>query len=49
VVAVILGYWLGGEPLGPRTILGSLCVIGSVITITLMRAKPVGTPAQTSA
>lgn len=49
VIAVILGYWLGGEPLGPRTILGSLCVIGSVITITLMRAKPVGTPAQTSA
>jgi drug/metabolite transporter (DMT)-like permease len=41
VVAVILGYWLGGEPLGPRTVIGGLCVICSVITITSMRAKPV--------
>jgi len=40
VVAVILGYWLGGEPLGPRTVIGGLCVICSVITITSMRAKP---------
>ena len=45
VVAVILGYWLGGAPLGPRTIIGSLCVIGSVITITSMRAKPRAKPA----
>jgi drug/metabolite transporter (DMT)-like permease len=53
VVAVILGYWLGGEPLGPRTIIGSLCVIGSVITITSMRAmpraKPAPEPAKTTA
>ena len=39
VVAVILGYWLGGEPLGPRTLIGGLCVIISVITITSMRTK----------
>ena len=53
VVAVILGYWLGGEPLGPRTVIGSLCVIGSVITITSMRAKPrskiAAAPVETSA
>ena len=39
VVAVILGYWLGGEPLGTRTVIGGLCVIASVITITSMRAR----------
>ena len=40
VVAVILGYWLGGEPLGARTILGGLFVLVSVFTITTMPAKP---------
>jgi drug/metabolite transporter (DMT)-like permease len=53
VVAVILGYWLGGEPLGPRTIIGSLCVIASVITITAMRPRsvplPKSTPVKTTA
>jgi drug/metabolite transporter (DMT)-like permease len=39
VVAVILGYWLGGESLGARTVIGSLCVIASVIMITSMRVK----------
>lgn len=39
VVAVILGYFLGGEPLGARTILGSLFVLVSVITITSTPAK----------
>jgi drug/metabolite transporter (DMT)-like permease len=34
VVAVILGYFLGGEAVGPRTILGTLLVLVSVITIT---------------
>jgi drug/metabolite transporter (DMT)-like permease len=34
VVAVILGYFLGGEALGPRTLLGTLLVLVSVITIT---------------
>jgi len=37
VVAVLLGYWLGGEPLGPRVVMGGLCVLLSVVTITSMR------------
>jgi drug/metabolite transporter (DMT)-like permease len=40
-VAVFLGYFLGGEALGPRTILGTLLVLISVVVITTMRAgKP---------
>jgi drug/metabolite transporter (DMT)-like permease len=39
VIAVILGYWLGGEPLGARTVVGSLCVLLGVIIITSMRAS----------
>jgi drug/metabolite transporter (DMT)-like permease len=39
VVAVILGYWLGGEPLGARTVVGSICVLLSVIVITSMRGN----------
>ncbi len=39
VVAVLVGYFLGGEALGPRTILGALCVLISVVTITTTRAK----------
>jgi drug/metabolite transporter (DMT)-like permease len=35
VVAVLLGYFVGGEPLGPRTILGTLCVLISVVAITM--------------
>jgi drug/metabolite transporter (DMT)-like permease len=34
VVAVIVGYFLGGEPIGTRTILGTLCVLTSVVLIT---------------
>ena len=42
VVAVLVGYFLGGEPLGQRTILGTACVLISVIVITTTRArKPV--------
>jgi drug/metabolite transporter (DMT)-like permease len=48
VVAVILGYWLGGEPLGARTIIGALCVIASVVTITSMPVKRAARPAQTT-
>ncbi len=45
VVAVLLGYFAGGEPLGTRTIVGSLCVLASVVMITTARAsKPA--PAQ---
>ncbi len=39
VVAVILGYWLGGEPLGARTILGGLFIVASVIAITGTQAR----------
>jgi drug/metabolite transporter (DMT)-like permease len=39
IVAVIIGYFLGGEPLGARTVLGGVFVLASVVTITSMRAK----------
>jgi drug/metabolite transporter (DMT)-like permease len=39
VVAVILGYLLGGEALGLRTVLGTLCVLVSVIVITTAQAR----------
>lgn len=39
VVAVVLGYWLGGEPVGVRTVVGGACVLASVVAITSMRPK----------
>ena len=39
VVAVLIGYFLGGEALGLRTVLGTLCVLTSVVVITMTRAK----------
>src|SRR3989442_12545773 len=39
VVAVLVGYFLGGEALGLRTILGTLFVLISVLVITTMPAK----------
>ena len=39
VVAVLLGYFLGGEALGPRTVLGTLFVLISVLVLTVTRAK----------
>ena len=39
VVAVVIGYFLGGETIGSRTIIGTLFVLVSVIVITTMRAK----------
>ena len=47
VVAVLIGYFLGGEALGSRTILGTLCVLISVLVITTTRAKK--SPAETFA
>jgi drug/metabolite transporter (DMT)-like permease len=44
VVAVLVGYFLGGETLGLRTILGTLFVLTSVVVITSTRAEP---PAET--
>lgn len=39
VVAVALGYFAGGEAVGPRTLLGALLVLISVITITTIPKK----------
>ncbi|HEV2084361.1 MAG TPA: EamA family transporter [Gemmatimonadales bacterium] len=39
VVAVLLGYFLGGEELGLRTILGTMFVLISVLVITTTPAK----------
>jgi drug/metabolite transporter (DMT)-like permease len=39
IVAVLLGYFLGGEALGVRTILGTAFVLVSVLAITMMPAR----------
>ena len=39
VVAVLVGYFLGGEALGLRTILGTMLVLISVLVITMTPAK----------
>jgi drug/metabolite transporter (DMT)-like permease len=39
VVAVLLGYFAGGEALGSRTIVGTLCVLASVVLITTARVN----------
>ena len=45
VVAVIVGYFLGGETVGPRTLVGTLLVLVSVVVITTTRArKPAAAP-----
>ena len=44
VVAVIVGYFLGGETVGPRTLLGTLLVLVSVVVITTTRARKPATP-----
>jgi drug/metabolite transporter (DMT)-like permease len=50
VVAVLLGYFVAGEPLGARTILGTAFVLFSVVAITTTRAKkPVATLAMEEA
>jgi drug/metabolite transporter (DMT)-like permease len=38
VVAVAVGYWLGGEAVGQRTIVGTAFVLVSVVVITTARA-----------
>ncbi len=41
LVAVLIGYFLGGEALGVRTMLGTLCVLAGVVLITTARTvKP---------
>jgi drug/metabolite transporter (DMT)-like permease len=39
VVAVALGYFLGGEPVGTRTLIGTLLVLVSVVVITTIPGK----------
>ncbi|MGB9233045.1 MAG: EamA family transporter [Terriglobales bacterium] len=39
VIAVAIGYFLGGEGIGPRTLLGMLLVLVSVVVITTTRVK----------
>jgi drug/metabolite transporter (DMT)-like permease len=39
VIAVVLGYFLGGEALGARTILGTILVLVSVVVITTTPKK----------
>lgn len=39
VIAVALGYFFAGEPVGPRTLLGTLLVLVSVVVITTTPAK----------
>jgi drug/metabolite transporter (DMT)-like permease len=46
VVAVVLGYFLAGEGLGLRTILGTLFVLVSVVVITTMPTKKAAVPCQ---
>jgi drug/metabolite transporter (DMT)-like permease len=36
---VIVGYFLGGETVGPRTLLGTLLVLVSVVVITTTKAR----------
>ena len=45
VVAVLLGYFIADEPLGMRTVVGTMCVLASVVTITTMRKAPATQPA----
>ena len=40
VVAVVVGYFLGGETIGVRTILGTLFVLTSVVVITSAKKEP---------
>jgi len=51
VVAVLVGYFLGGEALGLRTILGTMLVLISVLVITLTRENKVAAvvPLETTA
>ena len=46
VVAVLVGYFLGGEALGARTIVGSLFILISVVMITTAGAKLTVTAAE---
>ena len=42
LVAVLLGYFVAGEALGQRTVMGTACVLVSVVLITLTRPSAAG-------
>ena len=44
VVAVLVGYFLGGEGIGLRTIVGTLLVLVSVVVITTSRSTKIMEP-----
>lgn len=44
VVAVIVGYFLGGEVIGSRTVLGTLLILISVVVITTIPKREALTP-----
>ena len=44
VVAVLLGYFLGGEVLGLRTIIGTIFVLVSVLVITTAPKRALAAP-----
>jgi len=48
VVAVLVGYFVAGEALGARTVVGTICVLISVVVITTARARKT-VPAQSVA
>ena len=48
VVAVIIGYFLGGEAVGSRTLLGTLLVLISVVVITTAASKKPDAPPLTN-
>lgn len=39
VVAVILGWWLGDEPIGPRILLAAAIIVAAVVVITTERRR----------
>jgi drug/metabolite transporter (DMT)-like permease len=47
VIAVLLGYFFGGEGLGLRTVFGTTCVLISVVAITMTRSQK-GVPSLTT-
>jgi drug/metabolite transporter (DMT)-like permease len=49
VVAVLLGWALGGETLGPRTLAGTLLVLVSVVVLTAARGRVSSRPAPRAA
>ncbi len=45
IIAVLVGYFLGGEALSARTVVGTLLVLVSVVVITTTPAKKAAAPA----